>query len=79
MQLLLPEGISVEASAFQYCASLGQIDFPKNIKQIGKDAFLGCENLVMRCIENFHAHALENGIPYILNVGGLGGWDKNIP
>ena len=67
-QLILPPRGIIESGAFQNCSGLRIIDIQEGISEIGEDAFLGCNNLIIRCKENSCAHiyAQEHGILFEL-------------
>ena len=59
--------LKIGDSAFTGCISLLEIKIPISVKEIGADAFLRCENLVLNVARDSYAakYAEDNGIPYV--------------
>ena len=59
---------SIGNSAFKDCDFLKSITIPNSVTNIEENAFLGCDNLVIKCYANSTAHnyAKNNGIKYKL-------------
>jgi len=61
---------TIAVGAFYGCSSLGNLSVPSTVTTIKNGVFTGCENVTLYVDENSAAHtyALNNSIPYKLNV-----------
>ena len=58
---------SIGARAFANCASLARIEIPESVTSIAGDAFDGCSQLTIVCVQGSagHIYAAAHAIPYV--------------